>query len=88
MRFIDFFRKNTSNTPVSTEEFGQEENVMNENPTNEKNSSMITIKYGTGMPIDLIYAFLQKDYELKGYEDAKYRLYDSVDKCYRAMKTD
>ena len=25
---------------------------------------------------------------LKGYEDAKYRLYDSVDKCYRAMKTD
>ena len=36
MRFIDFFRKNTSNTPVSTEEFGQEENVMNENPTNEK----------------------------------------------------
>ena len=70
MRFIDFFRKNMSNTPVSTEEFGQEENVMNENPTNEKDSSMVTIKYGTGMPIDLIYAFLQKDYESKGYEDA------------------
>lgn len=70
MRFIDFFKKNTSNNPTSMEEFEKEENVQNESSTNEKDSSVVTIKYGTGMPIDLIYNFLQKDYEAKGYEDA------------------
>ena len=70
MSLINFFRKNASNAPVSIEEFEHEENVVNENPINEKESSMVIIKYGTGMPIDLIYAFLQKDYESKGYEDA------------------
>lgn len=34
-----------------------------------KNNS-ITITYGTGMPIDLIYSFLKEDYEAKGYDDA------------------
>lgn len=30
----------------------------------------LIIRYGTGMPIDLIYGFLKEDYETKGYEDA------------------
>lgn len=30
----------------------------------------VTIQYGTGMPIDVIYAFIGKDYEQDGYEDA------------------
>ena len=35
-----------------------------------------------GMTLDEMKAYL------KGYEDAKYRMYDSVDKCYRALKKD
>lgn len=33
-------------------------------------SNTITIKYGTGMPIDAIYAYMQDDYEQEGYDDA------------------
>ena len=35
-----------------------------------KKNNSITITYGTGMPIDLIYSFLKEDYETKGYDDA------------------
>jgi hypothetical protein len=31
---------------------------------------LITIEYGTNMPLDLIYSYLQEDHEAKGYEDA------------------
>ena len=38
---------------------------------NEKQSEeLITITYGTGMPIDVIYAYISKDYEPEGYQDA------------------
>ena len=33
-------------------------------------SNTITIKYGTGMPIEAIYAYMQDDYEQEGYDDA------------------
>lgn len=33
-------------------------------------SNTITIKYGTGMPVDAIYAYIQDDYEQEGYGDA------------------
>ncbi|MDR0939961.1 MAG: hypothetical protein LBN29_11560 [Mediterranea sp.] len=36
----------------------------------EKDDGIIRIAYGTGRAIDLIYAFLDKDYESKGYDDA------------------
>ena len=41
-------------------------------PAENKKSSeeLITITYGTGMPIDVIYAYIGKDYEPDGYEDA------------------
>lgn len=33
-------------------------------------SNTITINYGTGMPIDVVYNFISKDFEKIGYEDA------------------
>ncbi|MDR2408166.1 MAG: hypothetical protein LBE13_08650 [Bacteroidales bacterium] len=35
-----------------------------------KRGHVVTIEYGTSMPIDIIYATLQEDHETKGYEDA------------------
>ena len=43
-------------------------------PTTESNPAktdkIVTIHYGTGMAIDSIYAFISKDYEQDGYDDA------------------
>ena len=33
-------------------------------------NGIITITYGSGKPIDLIYSFLKEDFEAKGYDDA------------------
>lgn len=38
--------------------------------TSDDDGDVLIIRYGTGMPIDLIYKFLKEDYETKGYEDA------------------
>lgn len=46
----------------------QKGDFIDEIPPSDDNSLMI--RYGTGMPIDLIYGFLKEDYETKGYEDA------------------
>jgi DNA-binding transcriptional ArsR family regulator len=39
-------------------------------PVENGRDSIITITYGTNMPIDVIYAYLKKDNETKGYDDA------------------
>lgn len=49
--------------------------INNENPVAStvpvsNSGKIISITYGTGMPIDVIYAFLNEDYEQAGYEDA------------------
>lgn len=46
----------------------QKGDFIDEIPPSDDNS--LIIRYGTGMPIDLIYGFLKEDYETKGYEDA------------------
>ena len=38
--------------------------------SNNNNDEIITIQYGTGMPIDVIYGFINHDYEQDGYQDA------------------
>lgn len=40
------------------------------NSQEPKSDGMVTITYGTGMPIDLIYNFLRHSYETDGYNDA------------------
>ncbi len=46
----------------------QKGDFIDEMPPSDDNT--LIIRYGTGMPIDLIYGFLKEDYETKGYEDA------------------
>lgn len=41
-----------------------------ENVQNEPNRNLITITWGTGMPIDVIFGFIHKDLEDEGYNDA------------------
>ena len=38
--------------------------------TSENKQKIITIKWGTGMPIDVIFNFIHKDFEDEGYHDA------------------
>lgn len=54
----------TSNLP----EIKREDFVDDSEP--ESDSNFVTIKYGTGMPIDAIYAYIKDDYEQMGYDDA------------------
>lgn len=56
--------KETANLP----EIKREDFVDDSEP--EPASNYVTIKYGTGMPIDAIYAYIKDDYEQMGYDDA------------------
>ncbi len=69
MGFWNLFRKKESNTELSDTlpEIKKEDFVDDSNPNSNKT---VTITYGTGMPIDLIYGFLKEDYESRGYDDA------------------
>lgn len=42
----------------------------NEEQKDEDKKRMITITWGTGLPIDVIYNFIHKNYEEEGYQDA------------------
>ena len=67
MGVFDFFRSK----PVLVEEPTSEQNVLVEETNEEKPvNNIVTITYGTGKAIDLIYNFLKDDYESKGYDDA------------------
>lgn len=46
--------------------------AVSQAPANETKSSgdVVSIAYGTGMPIDVIYAFIGHDYEQDGFRDA------------------
>ena len=67
MGVFDFFRSK----PVLVEEPTIEQNVLVEETNEEKPvNNIVTITYGTGKAIDLIYNFLKDDYESKGYDDA------------------
>lgn len=48
-------------------EIKEEDFVDNEDPSN---NDIVSIQYGTRMPIDAIYAFINKDHEQQGYDDA------------------
>lgn len=53
----------------------QEENNKQENPVEEPKveegkKNLITITWGTGMPIDVIFNFIHKNFEEEGFQDA------------------
>lgn len=46
------------------------EDFVDDSQPEAANSGMKVVRYGTGMPIDVIYAYIQDDYEQEGYNDA------------------
>ena len=58
------------NTTTETTEQSQETPVSISPEKESKGEEIIAITYGTGMPIDIIYAYIGKDYEDDGYKDA------------------
>lgn len=48
----------------------KEPDFMPKSNADEEVKDIITISYGTGMPIDILYASIHHDYEQEGYEDA------------------
>ena len=56
--------------PQSTPETPTEPVPSPAEPARAKQGNIVTIHYGTGMAIDSIYAFISKDYEQDGYQDA------------------
>ncbi len=71
MGLFNWFKKKEENVEPAeaVPEIKKEDFVDDSNPKSNS-SGTVTITYGTGMPIDLIYGFLKEDYETKGYEDA------------------
>jgi hypothetical protein len=51
-------------------EIRKEDFIDETDPVEDGRDNVITITYGTNMPIDVIYTYLKQDNELKGYEDA------------------
>ena len=67
MSFLDLFKK-TKKTFQEEQDFTKQK-LGNEIVDSSKGTT-ITINYGSGMPIDIIYVFLKQDNEARGYEDA------------------
>ncbi len=57
-----------TDTPDSSMEKVKNEATVEEDTTAE--NQPLTVSYATGWPIDIIYGYLHKNYEHKGYEDA------------------
>lgn len=79
MNILDFIRKNSKdvvpeelNAPIAIEE--TTDSVVNEHDNRESKETTpakpLTITYGTGFPIDVVYGYMRKDYSEQGYNDA------------------
>lgn len=72
-----FTSKKVANSDVIPVEVNDAQDVNNENETpteepkdEEEKKRIITITWGTGMPIDVIFHNIHKNYEEEGYQDA------------------
>ena len=73
MKLFDIFKRTQPQSEAHLIEQGS--SVITDSPTSPStndngNEELITIQYGTGMPIDVIYGFINHDYEQDGYQDA------------------
>ena len=48
----------------------EKENPVEEPKAEEGKKNLITITWGTGMPIDVIFNFIHKNFEEEGFQDA------------------
>lgn len=55
---------------VDTTNVEQDSAIAADRPEEEKKNNIVTIKWGTGMPIDVIYNYIHKNFEDAGYQDA------------------
>ena len=72
-----FGSKKTANSDVIPVEVNDEQEMNKENESSSEESKdeeekkrIITITWGTGMPIDVIFNFIHKNFEEEGYQDA------------------
>ena len=55
---------------INTPENKSEGNASMEEEKNDRKPQLLTITWGTGMPIDVIFNFIHKNYEEDGFQDA------------------
>ena len=55
---------------VEPQEEKQDEEITSNEEENEEKKRIITITWGTGMPIDIIFNFIHKNFEEEGFQDA------------------
>lgn len=71
-----FSSKQVANSDVIPAELNDEQEVSNENQNpnvdnkDEEKKKLITLTWGTGMPIDVIFNFIHKNFEDEGFQDA------------------
>lgn len=72
MKLLDIFKQNSDESNIiamplvnSTSEEDSEKNSVT-----DQERKPLTVSYATGWPIDVIYGYLHKNYEQKGFEDA------------------
>lgn len=79
MALFNFFKRKSENPNLSLilpseeepeTEVSQETESSNIQEANTATSNSLKVSYATGWPIDLIYGYLHKNYEEKGYADA------------------
>lgn len=59
-----------SNEIANSHEIESENEASTENEKKEDDKRLITITWGTGMPIDIIFNFIHKNFEEEGFQDA------------------
>ena len=85
MRFFNVFtKKNTTENNITVplpvvEPTESKETVNNVSTTEEQKP--LTVSYATGWPIDVVYGYLHKNFESKGFEDAMVK----SDMAFKAM---
>ena len=67
---MGIFRRFGGNTTEPQVPTASKDTVSEENNPARNKEGIVTIEYGTGYPIDVIYAYIRKDYSSKGYDDA------------------
>ena len=79
MKILNLFSSkkvaNSDVVPVNADitDNDQDSAMTADHPEKEKKSNIVTIKWGTGMPIDVIYNYIHKNFEDDGYQDALIR---------------
>ena len=73
-----FSSKLVANSDVIPAELNDEQDVNNENQNpvgktkdDESKTNLITIKWGTGLPIDVIFHYIHKNFEEEGFQDGE-----------------